>query len=110
MLGGSPPYLEDGLFRYKAKWNAVLDAPNPAFNVHHILLDPAHPSVGKMLETRSILAIGPDGRFEVYGNTDPKTQKLPTLLKAGIARWYRPGAECGSFSFTAVPDWRAHQC
>ena len=109
VLGGSPPYLEDGLFRYKAKWNAVLDAPNPAFNVYHILLDPGHPRVGKMLETRSILAIGADDRFEVYSNTDPNTQKLPSLLKAQIARWYRPGPEPGSFSFVAVPDWHAHR-
>jgi predicted N-acetyltransferase YhbS len=108
VLGGSPPYLEDGLFRYKAKWNTVLDAPNPAFNVYHILLDPAHPRVGKMLETRSILAIGADDRFEVYSNTDPKTQKLPSLLTAQIARWYRPGHEPGNFSFVAAPDWPAH--
>ena len=108
LLGGSPPYLEDGLFRYKAKWNAVLDAPNSTFNVHYILLDPTHPSVGEMLETRSILALGADDKFEVYSKIDPKTQKLPTRLKAQIARWYRPRPERGNFSFVAVPGWHAN--
>ena len=106
LLGGSPPYLEDGLFRYKAKWNAALDAPNPAFNVFHLLLDPTHPSVRAMLMTRSIVALGSDDQFVVYSSKDPKSHKLSPMIKSGIARWYRPACHGERFSFLEVPDWQ----
>ncbi len=104
-LGGAPPYLEDGLFRYKAKWNASLDAFSPGFEVCHLLLDPAHPSARAMLAARSIIALSRDDQYVVYSGSHPESHKLSPLIRRGVARWYCPSEGNTPLMFDEVPCW-----
>jgi len=88
-MGGTSPYLEDGQFRYKAKWGAVLERPGPGRSECFLVLNPAHPDCRRMLAARSLIACGPRQTFVVFSGRSPAETNLTPAIAASIGRWYR---------------------
>ncbi len=88
-LGGSPPYLDDGLMIYKAKWGGRLDPAGRWYGEWHIGLDPAHQDCQKFLRERSLVAFGADDKFVVFSGRAPKDLRYNRGLTDGVARWWR---------------------
>jgi hypothetical protein len=98
LLGGTLPYLEDGVFAFKARWTARID---PNMNVYQRMawyLDPTHPQVRRFLERRSIVACGHNGRIVVYSAQAPKTGQTYRETLRSISAWYRLRETPGSSS------------
>ncbi len=87
-MGGTPPYLEDGVFQYKMKWNAELDREETRYGMRHLVLDPVHPAARRLLERWSIIALDPDDRFVVYSAHASGTVRLSERIRGGITAWH----------------------
>lgn len=88
-MAGTPPYLEDGVFQYKMKWNAGLDREDTRYGMRHLILDPDHPAVRSLLARWSIIALDADDRFVVYSARAPEAVRLSDGIRQGLAAWYR---------------------
>jgi hypothetical protein len=87
--GGTPPYLEDGVFRFKAKWDPALE-PGVSFGAeNHLLLAPEHPHARRLLEGRSMLVHGRDGKFFVLSCGSCVDAKLSAGIAGAISHWFR---------------------
>ncbi|AKC81784.1 hypothetical protein IMCC26134_01565 [Verrucomicrobia bacterium IMCC26134] len=89
ILGGTIPYLEDGVFAYKAKWGARLDHAQTILNMVVLHLDPAHPHTRRFLQTHTLIASAPGGRFVAYSAKPPRTDRTYAPALASLSAWYR---------------------
>ncbi len=88
-MAGTPPYLEDGVFQYKMKWNAELDREDTRYGMRHLVLDPDHPAVRSLLERWSIIALDSEDRFVVYSARGPDQVRVSDRVQRGLEAWYR---------------------
>jgi hypothetical protein len=77
LIGGTPAYLESGVFRFKAKWHGRLYDNKLVYGFRHLLLDPANPVCYRFLANISLLALGSDGSFIVLSSKHPDQVKIP---------------------------------
>jgi predicted N-acetyltransferase YhbS len=110
-LGGTPPYIEDGLFQFKSKWNAGLDVGEPDWGDHFLLLSPAHPAARRVLRERSFIVRSASNDFIVISGKHPDDVTMSTATARSIARWYRlrdePADECDEDDLYLPPRLRA---
>lgn len=92
-LGGTPPYLEDGLFKFKMKWNATLDHADTRFGEYLLLMDPGHPRVDALLRARSLITLDASDRFVIVGHNDPQATHLSDRMLSSISGWVSPRRE-----------------
>jgi hypothetical protein len=81
-LGGTPPFLDDGVFNFKMRWNARLNQSRLTYGSHCLLIDPAPPR-----SSRSLQAIPPSSTIGITNfvfcqpksprrsNFDPRSSK-----------------------------------
>jgi hypothetical protein len=86
-LGGTPPYLDDGVFRFKSRWNAELVPDRGNYGSYHLLIDPSHPDAIAFLSRCSMIIATPEQGFSVCSATPDQFAALPPRLKAGLAGW-----------------------
>jgi hypothetical protein len=88
-MGGTPPYLEDGVFRFKSKWGARLSRSDTWFGDWHLALNPAHPDCRRLFADRSIVGYGAGDSFIVLSAKAPAEVDMQPAIAAGIRSWYR---------------------
>lgn len=54
-MGGVPPYLENGLFVYKSKWNGRLDFERSKVPAFRAEIDPSHAEVKRFFSKKSLI-------------------------------------------------------
>lgn len=87
-FGGTPPYLEDGLLHFKAKWGGRLSRKDSIYGERRLHLNPAHPTCRRMLAERSFIAFGPGDSFVVFSARNPEEVKPPASLLEQLSAWY----------------------
>jgi predicted N-acetyltransferase YhbS len=88
-LGGTPPCIEDGVFQFKNKWNAALDAAETIWGDHFLLMSPGHPDLRRMLGRRSLIVRNAQRELLVISGKRPGEVTLSAKMAKSIARWYR---------------------
>ena len=88
-LGGTPPQLDHGVMKYKMKWNPAI-APSTGFlGECHLLLDPAHPRVQRMLAASAFILHAPGGGYTVLSGMRPSDYHLGPRMRASLKAWHR---------------------
>ena len=88
-LGGTPPYLNDGVFRFKMRWNAELDPAGTVWGDYHLLFDPRHERTQEFFRRHAVLARDPAGRFFVCSAARPDEVEVFARIRKGISAWRR---------------------
>lgn len=104
-MGGTPPYIEDGLFQFKTKWNATLDMADTKVGVNRLLLNPSHPNVRRWLKHRSLIAVDANDRFVAYSARHPEDVEMSDLVRKNFACWYKlaePSEPTSTSTFTRI--------
>jgi hypothetical protein len=111
-MGAAPPYLDDGLFRFKAKWGAILERPGTSQSECFLMLNPAHPDCRRLFAERSLIACGPGETFVVFSGRSPAEIDVTPAIMATIGRWYRlreapdpTGGVCDPWVPAALRPW-----
>ena len=107
-LGGTPAYLEDGVFQFKMKWTAGLDAPDTQFGWSGLLIDPGHPKLAEFLGRWSIIVQGNDGRgLSVLSARGPGEVNVSVPVQRNLSAWYRLGtATMQATAGHGIAPWR----
>lgn len=89
-LGGTPPILEDGVTRYKLKWNPQVD-PDFAtpWKAQLLLLDPRHAHVQRMLARTSMVFQIHGASYFVLSGKSPSEAGLCEPMRRTLSAWYR---------------------
>jgi predicted N-acetyltransferase YhbS len=88
-LGGTPPYIEHGVFQFKSKWCAEWDPDESTFGEHFLLLDPSHDQVRALLARHSIVGLTVKRELFVLTGRDPAIVSLSPTTARSIAFWYQ---------------------
>lgn len=89
-LGGIAPILEEGLTRFKLKWNPEIDADYKLpWCAHYLLLDPRHAHVRRMLAQTSIILHDRGARYFVISAKTPDGISLCEPMRRTLTAWYR---------------------
>jgi hypothetical protein len=89
-LGGSQPFVDNGLVMFKCKWGAMIDAGDIGnWQVWLFCIDPRNPAVRKYLSKDSLITISPSGRAVVISAGTPAHAKNYRLLSRSVNAWYR---------------------
>lgn len=89
-LGGTPPVLEEGVTRYKMKWNAEIDADYATpWSAHDLLLDPRHAGVHAMLARASLVLQSRCGSYFVLSGRTPAEVSLCEPMRRTLTAWFR---------------------
>ena len=91
-MGGTPPYLENGTFQYKMKWNAYPDRTDTNFGEHGLLISPTHPGIKRLLENFSLITLGDDDRFAIFSDRKPDEVRVSPRVLKHIHAWFVPSA------------------
>jgi len=107
-LGGTPAYLEDGVFQFKMKWTAGLDAQDTRFGWSGLLIDPGHPKLAEFLGRWSIIAQDDDGRgLAVFSVRRPGEVNMSAPVERSLSAWYRlDTARMASTAGRGIAPWR----
>ncbi len=88
-LGGVMSDLEDGLFRYKAKWGARLIPDDRRYRRLLLLLDPTHPHARRFLAPRALLARDAAGDLIVLSGRAPAEVPAAREQAPFLRAWFR---------------------
>jgi hypothetical protein len=88
-FGVADPLWEDGLFIYKVKWGAELDARYSTSLSLDWAFDPGHPQGRRFLQEHTLLIPSQGTKFALLGARLPKLDARHHSLKAGLTCWYR---------------------
>ncbi|MFA6961006.1 MAG: hypothetical protein WC205_09665 [Opitutaceae bacterium] len=89
VAGATLPFLEDGVFAYKAKWGACIDIAETNHRDLAWLINPAHPHLRRFLQTHTVIARGLDGRLVAYGARPPGSDRTYSRVRSSLAAWYQ---------------------
>lgn len=87
-FGGTPPIVENGVFQFKSKWGARMDAANTTFAEYSVLLDVRHADVKRLLASHSLVVFDADGGFAVVSGRTPHDTRISPATEASVTRWY----------------------
>lgn len=87
VLGGTPPYLENGVFKYKAKWQARF-CPELYFNENYLLLNPLNKFCYDFLQTNSLVVFGLKNTLIVLSSKKPSESGITSKTLNDIKGWY----------------------
>ena len=88
-LGGTPPFLLDGLFNYKMRWNSCLDTKRIAWGMHHLLFDPTHPEVQAFFSRQPMIIVDRMGELGICSSTSPKLHGIKPNILRSFKSWWR---------------------
>lgn len=88
-LGGSPPFLDDGVFNYKMRWNAKLNSKRRIWGTHCLLLNPEHPVVQAFFQRHSMLVYDSENRMCVCSGNRPSELKIRKGILGELSGWWR---------------------
>jgi|688.fasta_scaffold70145_2 hypothetical protein len=88
-LGGSPPFLSDGVLNYKMRWNASISDSFEQFGSHFLLIDPQHTDVQSFFHRHPTLIIDHEGKLGLCSTSPPDSIKLKHTFSNSIARFWR---------------------
>jgi hypothetical protein len=88
-LGGTPPFLLDGLFNYKMRWNSCLDTKRIAWGMHHLLFDPTHPEVQAFFSRQPMIIVDRMGELGICSTTSPKLHGIKPNILRSFKSWWR---------------------
>jgi hypothetical protein len=87
-FGGSPPYLENGVTRFKLPWGTTFCEELTVHGYRDLLLNPANPHCYHFLKENSIIAYGVDNCRIVLSSKMPESCHLRSEFVEGIEAWY----------------------
>jgi hypothetical protein len=86
-VGGTPPFLENGVLKYKAKWQ-----PRFCKDIHYyqnyLLLNPANDTCYRFLLNNSLIIFGLNDSLIVLSSKLPEATKIHGVLLNDIQAWY----------------------
>jgi hypothetical protein len=88
-LGGTPPFLDDGVFNYKMRWNARLNTKRRTLGEHCLLMNPGHPAVQSFFQRHSMIVYDSVNRICFCSGHRPSNLKLCKGILDGISGWWR---------------------
>jgi len=86
ILGGTPAYLESGVFKYKAKWQATFSAHN--YNLNFLLLNPVNHSCYRFLKQTSLIALNKQNLPMVLSGKKQDEVAITGPILTEFAGWY----------------------
>lgn len=89
LLGGTPPNLENGVMRYKMKWNPSIDPRGGYWGEYHLLIEPSHESVQRLFARSAYILRSPDGGFMVLSGGKPADHLHGPAMLESLKAWYR---------------------
>jgi len=87
ILGGTPPFLENGVFTYKAKWQARF-CPEKYYTENYLLLNPQNKYCYEFLRNNSLVVFGLQNRLIVLSSKNPNETKISGNILNDINCWY----------------------
>ncbi len=87
VLGGTPPFLENGVFKYKAKWQARF-CPELYFNENYLLLNPFNNFCHNFLQSNSLVVFGLKNTLIVLSSKKPSESGISSNTLDDIKSWY----------------------
>lgn len=87
-LGGTPPYLENGVMHFKTRWAATLCKEPSSHGYRDLLLNPANAHCHDFLKRNSIVAYGEDNCFIVLSSKLPEACDLQETFLKDVEAWY----------------------
>jgi len=88
-LGGTPPFLDDGVFNYKMRWNARLNTERRIWGTHHLLLDPGNAAVQAFFQRHSMLVYDSENRLCVCSGKRPGELQITSGILDELSGWWR---------------------
>ena len=87
VLGGTPPFIENGVFKFKAKWQARIN-PDIYYNENYLLLNPSNHTCYEFLYKNSLIVYGLNNSLIVLSSKLPKDTKISSPILNDIESWY----------------------
>lgn len=88
-MGGSPPFLDSGVLRFKLRWNPRLAMAESHWGDHFLLMDPRHPRLQLFLHAHPLLACSPSGAPVICSGKGPSELQLPTPFLQQVDQFWR---------------------
>ena len=86
-LGGTPPFLESGVLKYKAKWQPRF-CPDIYYAENYLLLNPSINAGYDFLKNNSLVAFGLKNELIVLSAKMPEETHIPGHLLSDIRGWF----------------------
>lgn len=84
-----PPFLNNGVFHYKMRWNASIPNEFGQFGSHYLLVDPSHPDVQSFFTRQPTIIIDREGILGVCSTSSPSSLNIKPALRQSINRYWR---------------------
>jgi hypothetical protein len=88
-LGGTPPFLDDGVFNFKMRWNARLNQARLTYGNHYLLIDPAHPSIQSFFANHPTIVYDRHNKLCILSANKPSEVQFRLSILEGISSWWR---------------------
>ena len=86
-LGGTPPFLESGVLRYKAKWQSKF-CPEIYYAENFILLSPENINCYQFLTNNSLVVFGLNKQLIVLSGKSPTDTHVPGIIFDDLKGWF----------------------
>jgi hypothetical protein len=86
-LGGTPPFLENGVLKYKAKWQPRF-CTDIYYYQHYLLLNPANNTCYEFLRNTSLIVFGLNDSLIVLSSKMPMATNIQGNLLSDINSWF----------------------
>ena len=87
VLGGTPPFLENGVLKYKAKWQARF-CSDMYFTENYLLINPQNRFCYEFLHANSLVVYGLKNTLIVLSSKKPEETKISGHILDDIKSWY----------------------
>ena len=106
-LGGTPPYLENGVLKYKAKWQARL-CRDIFYVENYLLLDPSNPVCYQFLHDTSLVVFGLKNSLIVLSSKLSTDLSMPGIILNDIESWFLLRPQRSEFYLAGMEDLPEH--
>ncbi|WP_426669972.1 hypothetical protein ACPPVU_01760 [Mucilaginibacter sp. McL0603] len=106
-LGGTPPYLENGVLKYKAKWQARF-CPDVFYVENYLLLDPSNPVCYQFLHDTSLVVFGLKNSLIVLSSKLSTDLSMPGIILNDIESWFLLRPQRSEFYPAGMEDLPEH--
>lgn len=107
VLGGTPPFLENGVLKYKAKWQARF-CPDLYFTENYLLLNPANNYCYEFLHNNSLVVFGLKNTLVVLSSKMPEATNISGNILTDIKSWYLLRTERVDYLQSGMEDLPEH--
>jgi hypothetical protein len=107
VLGGTPPFLENGVLKYKSKWLARFSNDH-YYNAKYLLLNPKNLACYEFLRDNSLVVFGLNNSLIVLSSKLPTTINISGIILDDIKSWYILRLEPSDSYQTGMEDLPLH--